>query len=70
MAYIGWVDLEAYRAAGSKMRTRKQVEREWREPIQPDGIDADGLVDSDSGPLFGQTAEEMRSSEERFRIQA
>ncbi|KAJ7143564.1 hypothetical protein C8R43DRAFT_1014557 [Mycena crocata] len=36
VSYIGWIDIEDYRAAGNKTRSRKEVERNWREPVQPE----------------------------------
>ncbi|SCZ99236.1 BZ3500_MvSof-1268-A1-R1_Chr7-1g09443 [Microbotryum saponariae] len=36
VAYIGWVPLEMYREATSKMRSQKQVKKDWPVPRQPD----------------------------------
>ncbi|KAJ7143569.1 pyridoxamine 5'-phosphate oxidase-domain-containing protein [Mycena crocata] len=43
VSYIGWIDLADYRAAGNKTRSRKEVERNWREPVQPEPEFADYL---------------------------
>ncbi|SCV70721.1 BQ2448_3483 [Microbotryum intermedium] len=36
VAYIGWVPLEMYREATSKMRSEKEVKKDWPVPRQPD----------------------------------
>ncbi|GAA6046381.1 hypothetical protein JCM3770_004892 [Rhodotorula araucariae] len=64
VAYIGWVPLELYRASGAKMRSEKDVHRDWPVPRQPE---EPGHV-----ALFGEqiTSDEMRDEgKERFRIQ-
>ncbi|KDE07942.1 hypothetical protein, variant [Microbotryum lychnidis-dioicae p1A1 Lamole] len=54
VAYIGWVPLEMYREATSKMRSEKQVKKDWPVPRQPDDS---GLVSARW--LFAETDSSM-----------
>lgn len=36
VAFIGWLPLELYREAGAKMRSEKEVKKDWPEPKQPE----------------------------------
>ncbi|BGO90702.1 hypothetical protein JCM10020v2_002345 [Rhodotorula toruloides] len=49
VAFIGWVPLDLYRSSGAKMRSAKEVHRDWPVPRQPEENDEFGVVD-----LFGE----------------
>lgn len=65
VAYIGWLPLEEYRAAGKKMRSEKEVRKHWPVPRQPEG---DELVDASTLFLASEATEEI-AAEGRLRIQ-
>lgn len=78
VAFIGWVPLDLYRSSGAKMRSEKEVHRDWPVPRQPEENDGLGVVDlfgehgGDHGvframPVAQSDVEEKRS--ERFRVQ-
>lgn len=54
----GWLPLDLYRSAGDKMRPRKEVLRDWPDPIQPEPEVALGRPEW--GEMFGQEREEGR----------
>lgn len=59
---IGWLPLDLYRESGKLMRSRKEVLKHWREPVQPEEL---GLAEE----LFAETVEEEEQGRERLRIQ-
>jgi hypothetical protein len=63
VAFIGWLDLEEYKAAGKEMRSRKKVEKDWPVPRQPEPEFGDGE------DLWSERRSYSMVEEESFRIQ-
>lgn len=59
---IGWLPLDLYRASGKLMRSRKEVLKHWREPVQPEEL---GMREE----MFAETVGEVEEERERLRIQ-
>lgn len=80
VAFIGWVPLDLYRSSGAKMRSAKEVHRDWPVPRQPEENDEFSVVDlfgeqgGDHGvvrilPVSQKEVEVEEKRRERFRVQ-
>lgn len=63
VAYIGWLPLELYKAAGGLMRSEKECHRSWPEPIQPEPELAVG------NELFAESSKGLNEKEPRLLVQ-